>query len=223
MAADQQTAAPLASQMEAGRGPAGPAGRQRRLVQRQTGVDGQLDRTCWRGGRVNGDIKTSIRARSAAETSTTSLRRDEDLRQRPQQAGGLLPECGDHGLTLMNTKNPKDSLLNNHPLPNVGRVVITGNPTTGWTWWNGRRPQLQLISHPRKVDGAVPCRHDGRMGMSLPAVPGLLGAESLPFAGRRTRRAGVGPRPPPVAGPLRAPRRRSGASGQSRWSANCLS
>lgn len=41
--------------------------------------------------------------------------------------------------TAMNVTNPKDSLLTSHPLPNVGRVVIRGNPTTGWTLvsWDG--------------------------------------------------------------------------------------
>ena len=43
--------------------------------------------------------------------------------------------------TLMNVKNPKNSLLTSHPLPNIGRVVITGNPTDGWTLvdWDGIR------------------------------------------------------------------------------------
>ncbi|MGA7054016.1 MAG: histidine phosphatase family protein [Mycobacterium sp.] len=43
--------------------------------------------------------------------------------------------------TLMNAKNVKDSLLTSHPLPNVGRVVVTGNPMTGWTLvdWDGIR------------------------------------------------------------------------------------
>ncbi|CPR13533.1 lpqD [Mycobacterium bohemicum DSM 44277] len=43
--------------------------------------------------------------------------------------------------TLMNTKNAKDSLATSHPLPNVGRVVITGNPVNGWTLvdWDGLR------------------------------------------------------------------------------------
>ena len=42
---------------------------------------------------------------------------------------------------LMNVKNAKDSLLTSHPLPNTGRVVITGNPSTGWTLveWDGIR------------------------------------------------------------------------------------
>jgi len=41
----------------------------------------------------------------------------------------------------MNVKNPKDSLAASHPLPNLGRVVITGNPVTGWTLvdWDGIR------------------------------------------------------------------------------------
>lgn len=43
--------------------------------------------------------------------------------------------------TLMNAKNGKSSLLTSHPLPNIGRVVITGNPTDGWTLvdWDGIR------------------------------------------------------------------------------------
>ncbi|MEC4762411.1 histidine phosphatase family protein [Mycobacterium sherrisii] len=43
--------------------------------------------------------------------------------------------------TLMNTINGKTSLLTSHPLPNIGRVVITGNPTNGWTLvdWDGIR------------------------------------------------------------------------------------
>jgi hypothetical protein len=41
----------------------------------------------------------------------------------------------------MNVKNAKDSLRTSHPLPNTGRVVITGNPMTGWTLedWDGIR------------------------------------------------------------------------------------
>ena len=41
--------------------------------------------------------------------------------------------------TLMNARNGKPTLLNDHPLPNVGRVVMTGNPVTGWdlTEWDG--------------------------------------------------------------------------------------
>jgi broad specificity phosphatase PhoE len=41
--------------------------------------------------------------------------------------------------TLMNARNGKDTLLTDHPLPNTGRVVLTGNPTSGWTLvdWDG--------------------------------------------------------------------------------------
>jgi broad specificity phosphatase PhoE len=41
--------------------------------------------------------------------------------------------------TLLNVKNPKDSLATSHPLPNLGRVVITGSPVQGWTLvdWDG--------------------------------------------------------------------------------------
>jgi broad specificity phosphatase PhoE len=43
--------------------------------------------------------------------------------------------------TLMNVKNPKDSLATSHHLPNLGRVVVTGSPATGWTLvdWDGVR------------------------------------------------------------------------------------
>jgi broad specificity phosphatase PhoE len=34
---------------------------------------------------------------------------------------------------LMNVRNADPSLLTTKPLPNVGRVVITGNPSDGWT------------------------------------------------------------------------------------------
>jgi broad specificity phosphatase PhoE len=43
--------------------------------------------------------------------------------------------------TQLNVRNARDSLLTSHPLPNIGRVVITGNPMTGWTLvdWDGIR------------------------------------------------------------------------------------
>lgn len=34
---------------------------------------------------------------------------------------------------LMNVRHPDLSLLRTKPLPNVGRVVLTGNPSDGWT------------------------------------------------------------------------------------------
>ena len=47
--------------------------------------------------------------------------------------------------TLMNAKNAKNSLLTSHPLPNTGRVVITGNPVDRLDAGGvGRHPQFQL-------------------------------------------------------------------------------
>ena len=41
--------------------------------------------------------------------------------------------------TLMNARNGNRNLLTDHPLPNASRVVLTGNPITGWTLkeWDG--------------------------------------------------------------------------------------
>lgn len=41
--------------------------------------------------------------------------------------------------TLLNARNGKPSLLTDHPLPNMGRVVLEGNPVNGWTLkeWDG--------------------------------------------------------------------------------------
>jgi broad specificity phosphatase PhoE len=41
--------------------------------------------------------------------------------------------------TLLNARTGMPSLLTDHPLPNVGRIVLTGNPITGWTLvdWDG--------------------------------------------------------------------------------------
>lgn len=41
--------------------------------------------------------------------------------------------------TLLNARNGKPSLLTDHPLPNMGKVVLEGNPLTGWNLkeWDG--------------------------------------------------------------------------------------
>jgi hypothetical protein len=43
---------------------------------------------------------------------------------------------------LMNVRNPNPSLLTNKQLPNLGRVVVTGNPSGGWTMteWHADPP-----------------------------------------------------------------------------------
>jgi broad specificity phosphatase PhoE len=41
--------------------------------------------------------------------------------------------------TLLNARNGRPNLLSEHPLPNTGEVVLTGNPVTGWSIvnWDG--------------------------------------------------------------------------------------
>jgi broad specificity phosphatase PhoE len=67
--------------------------------------------------------------------------------QKIYDSGDRDPVAFSHGAaimvwTLMNVRNPKDSLLSSHPLPNTGQVVIRGNPVTGWTLvtWDGIEP-----------------------------------------------------------------------------------
>lgn len=66
--------------------------------------------------------------------------------QKIYSSGDANPVAISHGAaimswTLMNVRNPKPSLMTDHPLPNMGRVVITGNPVTGWKLldWDGIR------------------------------------------------------------------------------------
>ncbi|MEB3067904.1 histidine phosphatase family protein [[Mycobacterium] vasticus] len=60
--------------------------------------------------------------------------------------GDKLPVAFAHGAsimtwTLMNVKNSREELMTEHPLPNNGRVVVTGSPGTGWKLvdWDGIR------------------------------------------------------------------------------------
>ena len=62
---------------------------------------------------------------------------DEAVRQ-IYDSGELSPVAFSHGgaimlWVLMNVRNPDRSLLSSKPLPNMGRVVVTGNPFDGWT------------------------------------------------------------------------------------------
>lgn len=61
-------------------------------------------------------------------------------------AGDANPVAFSHGAaimtwTLMNVRNPRDQLMVDHPLPNLGRVVVKGSPATGWKLvdWDGIR------------------------------------------------------------------------------------
>ena len=64
--------------------------------------------------------------------------------QKIYESGNDKPVAFSSGLammvwTLLNVRNGKTSLLRDHPLPNTGQIVLTGNPTSGWTLvnWDG--------------------------------------------------------------------------------------
>ena len=142
--ADQQTAAPLAT--EVGRQVEivqRPAVDQRRLVQRQARVDGRQDLHAGSGPVVGRRRSTSI---PGSVSGSDFNSRFTGAIRKIYDSGHNKPVVFSQGTaimvwTLMNVKNAKLSLLNSHPLPNVGRVVITGNPVTGWTLvdWDGVR------------------------------------------------------------------------------------
>jgi broad specificity phosphatase PhoE len=87
------------------------------------------DRSVRIPGSINGD-EFETRFNDAVETIYDS--------------GETNPVAFSHGFAilywvLMTVKNPDMSLAND-PLPNTAHVVVTGNPTDGWTLanWNGR-------------------------------------------------------------------------------------
>jgi broad specificity phosphatase PhoE len=91
----------------------------------------------WLNGDLDNAIPGSISGRQFNDQFTAAVQKIYD-------SGDTKPVAFSHGVaimywTLMNVKNPKNSLATGHPLPNVGQVVITGNPMTGWTLvdWDG--------------------------------------------------------------------------------------
>jgi broad specificity phosphatase PhoE len=85
----------------------------------------------WLQGNRNATIPDSVNGNQFNGEFTAAVQKIYD-------SGDKKPVAFSHGAaimlwTMMNVKNPKDSLLTTHPLPNVGQVVIRGNPTTGWT------------------------------------------------------------------------------------------
>jgi broad specificity phosphatase PhoE len=93
----------------------------------------------WINGDTQNSIPGSISGKQFNDQFTGAIRKIYD-------SGHNKPVVFSQGTaimvwTLMNVKNGKDSLLTSHPLPNIGRVVITGNPATGWTLvdWDGIR------------------------------------------------------------------------------------
>lgn len=91
----------------------------------------------WLNGDQNFGIPGSVTGRQFNDQFTGAV-------QRIYESGDTKPVAFSSTLsimmwTLMNARNGKDSLLTDHPLPNAGRVVLTGNPVQGWTLvdWDG--------------------------------------------------------------------------------------
>ncbi len=144
MAEAQQTAAPLASEL----------GKQVEVINGLQSINAgwyngkpetmadstyMLAPVDWINGDVQNSIPGSVNGNGFNKQFTAAVRKIYD-------SGHNKPVAFSQGTaimvwTLMNTQNGKDSLLTSHPLPNIGRVVITGNPITGWTLveWDGIR------------------------------------------------------------------------------------
>lgn len=144
MAADQQTAGPLATEV----------GRQVEILPGLQSINAG-----WYNGKpesmasstyllapirwVDGDVDTSIPGSVSGSDFNSQF---SAAIRKIYDGGHAKPAVFSQGTaimvwTLMNVKNPKLSLLKSHPLPNAGRVVISGNPATGWTLvdWDGVR------------------------------------------------------------------------------------
>lgn len=92
---------------------------------------------------LNGDVKDAVPGSVSGEQFNDQF---SAAVQKIYDSGNSKPVAFAHAesimyWTLMNVKNPKDSLATSHPLPNLGRVVITGSPALGWTLvdWDGIR------------------------------------------------------------------------------------
>jgi broad specificity phosphatase PhoE len=92
---------------------------------------------------LNGDVKDAIPGSVSGEQFND---RFTAAVQKIYDSGHNKPVAFSHAesimyWTLMNVTNPKNSLATSHPLPNLGRVVITGSPALGWTLvdWDGIR------------------------------------------------------------------------------------
>jgi broad specificity phosphatase PhoE len=93
----------------------------------------------WLNGDVQNSIPGSISGKEFNDQFTAAIRKIYD-------SGHNKPVVFSQGAaimvwTLMNARRARNSLLTSHPLPNIGRVVITGNPAHGWTLvdWDGIR------------------------------------------------------------------------------------
>ena len=94
----------------------------------------------WLDGNRNARIPGSIDGNEFNDRFTAAVQKIYD-------SGDKNPVAFAHGgsimlWTMMNVRNPNDGLLEAHPLPNTGRVVLKGNPVNGWTLidWDGLSP-----------------------------------------------------------------------------------
>jgi broad specificity phosphatase PhoE len=92
---------------------------------------------------LNGDLKDAV---PGGASGVEFNDRFTAAVQKIYDSGNTKPVAFSHAeaimyWTLMNVKNPNNSLATSHPLPNLGRVVITGSPAMGWTLvdWDGIR------------------------------------------------------------------------------------
>jgi broad specificity phosphatase PhoE len=93
----------------------------------------------WLSGDIQAAIPGSITGKEFNDRFTAAMQKIYDSGQQNPVVFSHLYAI--EYWTLLNARNAKDSLLSSHPLPNIGRVVISGNPMTGWTLedWDGIR------------------------------------------------------------------------------------
>ncbi len=91
----------------------------------------------WLNGDVSDAIPGSISGKQFNDQFTAAVQKIYD-------SGLKNPVAFSHQLaimywTLLNVKNGNDNLVNERPLPNIGKVVIKGSPANGWTLvdWDG--------------------------------------------------------------------------------------
>lgn len=91
----------------------------------------------WLQGYRDARIPGSINGNEFNDDFSTAVQKIYD-------SGDTNPVAFSHGAaimlwTQMNVSNANGELMMTHPLPNVGEVVIQGNPITGWTLvsWDG--------------------------------------------------------------------------------------
>ncbi|MCV7378964.1 histidine phosphatase family protein [Mycobacterium alsense] len=93
----------------------------------------------WLNGDVRNRIPGSVSGKEFNDRFTAAVQKIYDSKNAKPVVFGH--KFAIEYWTLMNVKNARDELRTKHPLPNTGRVVISGNPVTGWTLedWDGIR------------------------------------------------------------------------------------